>query len=79
MPVTVQTKSPIVIRDLDLLRRNKGIEVGFSIGTADDDVRRAFEPNSMPIDTRIEVLEKLHSDGIRTFAMIAPMLPKARA
>jgi DNA repair photolyase len=77
MPVTVQTKSPLVIRDLELLRRIKGIEVGFSVGTADEGVRRMFEPNLPPIDKRVEVLEKLHSEGIRTFAMIAPVLPKA--
>jgi DNA repair photolyase len=77
MPVTVQTKSPLVMRDLELLNKIKGVEVGFSIGTADESVRRMFEPNSPPIDKRVEVLEKLHSENIKTFAMIAPLLPKA--
>jgi DNA repair photolyase len=77
MLITVQTKSPLVMRDLELLRRIKSIEVGFSISTADEAVRRMFEPKSPPIDKRVEVLEKLHSERIRTFAMIAPLLPKA--
>ncbi|MDH5481867.1 MAG: radical SAM protein [Candidatus Bathyarchaeota archaeon] len=76
-PVTVQTKSPLVLRDVDLLRKIKDVEVGFTITTADDDVRKIFEPNVSSIEERIETLEKLHSLGIRTFAMIAPMLPKA--
>jgi DNA repair photolyase len=79
MLTTVQTKSPLVIRDLELLKRIKSIEVGFSIGTANEAVRRMFEPNSPSIDKRVEVLEKLHSENIRTFAMIAPVLPKPKA
>lgn len=75
-PVTVQTKSPLVLRDLELLRKFEEIEVGFTITTADEDIRRIFEPNSPPIKQRIEALEKLHSAGVKTFAMIAPILPK---
>jgi DNA repair photolyase len=77
MPITVQTKSALVIRDLELLRRIKNVEVGFSIATGDEGVRRMFEPNSTPINERIRALEKLHSASIKTFAMIAPLLPKA--
>lgn len=76
-PVTVQTKSSLVYRDVDLLRKINDVEVGVTITTADDAVRRVFEPNSPPIDERIETLMKLRSAGIRTFAMIAPLLPKA--
>jgi DNA repair photolyase len=76
-PVTVQTKSPLVLRDMESLRRSDGIEVGFTITTADEDIGKIFEPNSPPIKERIEALKKLHSVGIKTFAMIAPMLPKA--
>jgi len=75
-PVTVQTKSPLVLRDLELLRKFEEIEVGFTITTADEAIRRIFEPNSPPIKQRIEALEKLHSAGVKTFAMIAPILPK---
>jgi len=76
-PVTVQTKSPLVLRDTDLFRRGADIEVGLSIATADDDVRRLFEPNAPPIRERIKALGELHHEGIRTYAMIAPMLPGA--
>lgn len=76
-PVTIQTKSPLVERDLGLLRCFDDIEVGFTITTADEDVRRIFEPKSPTIEERIETVEKLRSSGCRTFVMIAPMLPKA--
>ena len=39
-------------------------------------MRRLFEPSAPPIKERIEALETLHLVGIRTFAMIAPMLPR---
>jgi len=76
-PVTVQTKSSLVNRDVDLLRKISDVKVGVTITTADDGIRKVFEPNSPPISERIETLMKLRSAGIRTFAMIAPLLPKA--
>ena len=76
-PVTIQTKSPLVLRDMELLRKSNEIEVGLTITTADENVRKIFEPNSPTIKERIETLEKLHSAGVKTFAMIAPLLPKA--
>lgn len=76
-PVVVQTRSPLVLRDLDVLQRGKDFEVGLTITTADDDVRKLFEPDAPPIDERINALDKLHSAGITTYAMIAPILPGA--
>ena len=76
-PATIQTKSPLALRDMDLFRRGADIEVGLSIATADDDIRRLFEPNAPPIGERIKALGELHHEGIRTYAMIAPMLPGA--
>ncbi len=48
-----------------------------TVTTGDDKVRRLFEPYAPPIKERIRALGELYSAGIRTFAMIAPMLPKA--
>ena len=76
-PVTIQTKSPLVLRDLEILIKAKGLEVGFTITTADERLRRIFEPEAPSIDKRIEALSLLHSKGIRTFVMIAPVLPGA--
>jgi DNA repair photolyase len=76
-PVTIQTKSPLVLRDIEILEKSNDIEVGFSITTADEKIRRVFEPGAPPIQERIHALDLLHSRGIRTFAMIAPILPGA--
>jgi DNA repair photolyase len=74
-PVVVQTRSSLVLRDLDILKGAKNFEVGLSITTADDEVRKLFEPNALSIKERISTLDELHRAGIRTYAMIAPMLP----
>jgi len=76
-PITVQTKSPLVKRDLELLEKFNDIEVGLTITTADDAIRKIFEPKCSPIKGRIETLETLYSAGVKTYAMIAPLLPKA--
>jgi DNA repair photolyase len=78
-PVTVQTRSPLVLRDLDILRMGKDFEVGLSITTADDGIRKLFEPNAPSIKERIRALDQLHQAGIRTYAMIAPILPNAES
>ena len=78
-PVTVQTRSPLVLRDIDILKTGKEFEVGLSVTTADDDIRKLFEPNAPPIQERIRALDELHRAGIRTFVMIAPMLPEAES
>jgi len=76
--VTIQTKSPLVLKDLDLLKKFKEIEVGFTITTSEDDVKKIFEPKAPPIQERIRALEKIHNEGIKTFAMVAPVLPGAK-
>ena len=76
-PVVVQTRSPLVLRDLNVLKEANSVEVGFSVTTADDSIRRLFEPDAPPIAARINALGELHRSGIRTYAMIAPLLPGA--
>ena len=75
-PVTIQTRSPLVLRDLDLLKRFDQLEVGFSIATGDEEIRSIFEPKAPPIEERINALRILHREEVRTYVMIAPLLPK---
>ena len=76
-PVSVQTKSPLVTRDIDLLRAGEGVEVGLSIATADEHIRQIFEPHAPSIPSRIAALQAMYEAGIQTFVMIAPILPGA--
>ncbi|MBI3580576.1 MAG: radical SAM protein [Nitrospinae bacterium] len=76
-PFAIQTKSPLVLRDMELLRRAGDCEVGFTITTADEKMRGIFEPGAPPISKRVEALATLHAAKIKTFVMIAPLLPGA--
>lgn len=74
---TIQTKSALVLRDVDIIKRAKDAEVGFTITTADEKIRNIFEPGASPSHERVKALEVLRSEGIKTFVMIAPILPGA--
>ncbi len=50
-------------------------EVGLTITSLDDSVRRAFEPGASPIQARLETLKRFSDEGIRTYAFLGPMLP----
>ena len=76
-PVTIQTKSPLVLRDLDLLKKSREVEVGLTVTTMDEEVRKIFEPKAPPIKERLMALARIHSEGITTYAMIAPILQGA--
>lgn len=76
-PVSVQTRSALVTRDMDILVKGKEFEVGLSIPTADDQIRKLFEPDAPPIEARTNALDRLHQAGIKTYVMIAPILPGA--
>ncbi len=75
LSVSILTKSPLVLRDIDLFREFKDLEVGLTISTDSEDIRKLFEPAAPPIELRIKALKQLHSEGIRTYAFIAPLLP----
>ncbi len=76
-PVVIQTRSALVLRDLDILKQSRNFEAGLTITTADDDIRKLFEPHAPPIAERLRALDELHRSGIKTYAMIAPILPGA--
>ena len=73
--INILTKSPLVLRDMDLIRKFQDIEVGITITTNDEKIRKIFEPNAPPIGARIHTLRKLHEQGIRTYVFIGPLLP----
>ena len=74
-PVSILTKSSLVLRDLDLIKRFKEAEVGITITTDDDKIRQIFEPNAPAIETRIHALKELSENGVETYAFIGPLLP----
>ena len=73
--LTVHTRSHLVLDDLDLLRQfGDRVEVGFSIATDDDRVRKHLEPRAPTIGVRLKTMRRLKDAGIRVRAAIAPVL-----
>jgi DNA repair photolyase len=73
--VNLLTRSPLCLRDIDLLKQFKNIEVGFSVTTHDEGIKKIFEPYSPTIHARVKALETLRREKIPTYAFIGPMLP----
>jgi DNA repair photolyase len=74
-PTAILTRSTLVERDLDVLAAIPLLYVGASIPTHDDDVRRHFEPRGASVPDRLAMLERMRKAGLRTFAVVQPLLP----
>ena len=74
-PVSILTKSDLVLRDLDIIRKFDTIEVGFTLTANHESARKAFEPGASPVERRLAALRELRDEGIPTWAFIGPVLP----
>lgn len=74
-PVSILTKSPLVLRDIDTITTMKDISVGFSLSTLNQEVVLLFEPRLPSIEERLRALEQLGREGITTWAFCGPLLP----
>ena len=73
--VSFLTKSDLVLRDIDVLKQLKDVEVGLTITSTDDSISRYFEKYAPPVTARLAALKRLHDEGIKTYAFIGPLLP----
>jgi len=74
-PVSIQTKSSLVIRDINVLSRYSDAEVIFSIATLNDNERRLLEPHSPSIEKRLHALKECSKAGIKTGVFFGPIYP----
>jgi len=74
-PVSILTKSDLVLRDIDLLKKFKDVDVDFTITTLNEKWKKFTEPNSPTIKQRLEAMEKLTKEGITVLAMMGPYWP----
>ena len=73
--LSILTKSNLVTRDIDILKRFQKAVVGLTVTSADDGISRYFEKYAPPVSERFEALKKLNRAGIKTYAFIGPLLP----
>ncbi|AMD17774.1 radical SAM protein [Methanobrevibacter sp. YE315] len=75
---TCITKSDLILRDLDLLKKineKSKVVVQMTITTADDGLCRILEPNVCPTSRRVEVLKRFDEADIPTVVWLSPILP----
>jgi DNA repair photolyase len=80
--LVIQTRSPMIIKDLDLLRQFERLRINFSIPTGSELVKQDFEPRSPSIKARLQTISKLRYNipcnelhDIRFSVTITPLLP----
>lgn len=71
----IQTKSDLILRDIDLLKQFKSCEAGLTITTIDDNLRKEVEPFTSSIPNRIKALKELKDAGIKTYVFVGPIFP----
>jgi DNA repair photolyase len=71
----IQTRGPLVVRDLDVLSRFNSVRVNMSIPTDSEAVRKAFEPKAPPLERRWQAIQEVKSAGLSTGICVTPMLP----
>ncbi len=75
LSVSILTKSALVRRDIDVLRRLHEPSVGFTITSLDEALRKRFEPGASSVEARLEAMQELAAAGISTWAFTGPLLP----
>lgn len=72
--VTISTKSVLVLRDIDLLRKFKNLKVAISLNTLDEKFQENMDKASK-IQERLRALKILHDEGIYTVLFMSPIFP----
>ncbi len=73
--LSILTKSDLITRDIDLFKRFKNVELGLTITTLSERVRKLFEPFASSSHARIEALRRLKQEGFFTYVFVGPILP----
>lgn len=72
--LSISTKSKLILRDLDLLKKMKNLTVSMSINTLDESFKNDMD-NASSIHDRLNTLKELHKNGIKTVLFMSPIFP----
>lgn len=73
--LTIQTKSDLILRDIDLFKKFKKIGLGLTINGFKGKIKKIFEPFSSTHRRRLRALKILKENGLKTYAFISPIIP----
>ncbi|MEM0164127.1 MAG: radical SAM protein, partial [Thermoplasmata archaeon] len=71
-PVSILTKSALILRDLELIEMLDHVQVGVSFSTLNESLKQRLEPNSSSIAQRLQILQKF-AGHVTTYIMLAPL------
>jgi DNA repair photolyase len=75
LPTSITTRSPLILRDLDLLKEIPITSVNISVNTLDQTIWRNMEPSTPFPMKRLEIVQRLTEEGIPAGIFMAPILP----
>ena len=73
--ICMLTKSDLITRDIDLIKKMSGSSAGVSLAFQKENVRELFEAHAPSNRRRINALKKLKESGIETYVLINPVMP----
>jgi DNA repair photolyase len=71
----IQTRGPLVARDIDVLGQFRAVRINMSIPTDSEAVRQAFEPKAPPLEERWQAIAEVRRAGLPVGICVTPMLP----
>ena len=73
--LVIQTRSPLVTRDIDLLKKFEVVQVNMTVTTDSEEVRKAFEPLCPSNKVRLKAIKEIQANNIQACITMTPLLP----
>lgn len=74
-PISILTKSDLVLRDIDVIKKLDHPDINITINNLDENWTRLTEPGSSSVTSRLEAIKKLRAENITVYAMLGPWWP----
>jgi DNA repair photolyase len=75
IPISIHTKSDLILRDMELIRGGREAEVGITVTTVNEGVAQQWEPRSPSPFRRLKAVESLVKEGVDTYVLVGPIVP----
>lgn len=74
-PVIVQTKSSLILRDIELIKKSQDVTVGVTITSLEKEIVEKFEKLASSVDERIKILKETRENKIKNYLFLGPIIP----
>lgn len=73
--LVIQTRSPLLTRDIDLFKRFEHIQINMTVTTDNEEIRKVFEPYCPSNLMRLKAIKKVQEEGVQSCITMTPLLP----